>query len=94
VRRAQNRCRGLGERDENRVTGRMRLVRRHVEVNNSECEVNRVDIFERRRQEQEMRRQEDHRERRNGFSQKREIRPLANGAPRSSCRDDILADPR
>ena len=43
--------------------GRMRLVLCGIEIVEAECEVQRIDIFERRRKEQDMRDEEDHRER-------------------------------
>ena len=43
------------ERDEDRIAGRMRLVARDVEVAHAEREVDRVDVFERRREEREVR---------------------------------------
>jgi hypothetical protein len=53
-----------------------------VEVRDTQGEVDRVDVVERRRQEEQVRRQEDHRERRNGFLQERETKPDGDGVPR------------
>ena len=42
----------FAERDEDRIAGRMRLMLGDVEVAHAEREVDRVDVFERRRQEE------------------------------------------
>ena len=52
----------LRERDEDGISGRVRLMFRRVEVVNPEGEVQRIDVFERRRQEDKVRDQEQHRE--------------------------------
>ena len=50
--------RRLGQRDVDRIAGRMRLVLRDVEVPDAEREVDRVDVLERPGQEREVREQE------------------------------------
>src|SRR6185436_15286367 len=55
--------RGLREGDEYRVAGRVRLVLRDVELAHAQREVDRVEVFERRRQEREVRREEQEGER-------------------------------
>ena len=49
------RGRHLRQRDEDRIAGRMRLVPRDVELPHAEREVDRVEVFERSRQEREVR---------------------------------------
>ena len=66
ARRAKHGGRRLSEGDEDGISGRMGLVLRDVEVGDAEGEIDRVDVFERRRQEPEVRRDEQERERRKG----------------------------
>ncbi len=66
ARRPKHGGRRLSEGDEDGISGRMGLVLRDVEVGDAEGEIDRVDVFERRRQEPEVRRDEQERERRQG----------------------------
>ena len=65
--RTQDRRRRFAKRDEDGISGRMRLVLRDVEVGDAQGEVDGVDVFEGRRQERNVGREEHQRERRNRF---------------------------
>ena len=55
----RDRLRRFSERDVDGIAGRMGPVCRDVEVANAEREIDRVDVFERRRQERHVRERED-----------------------------------
>ncbi len=61
--KAGNRRRDLAEENVDRIAGRMRPMGGDVEVADAEREVDRVDVFERWREERDMREREDQRQR-------------------------------
>ena len=82
-----DRVRQFAERDEDGISGRMRLMLRRIEIAHAEREVHRVEIFERRRKKREVRDEKDRRERgRPEQLSGRVFKPGGGSDLRSGCR--------